>query len=138
MKSSALALLAGTAKLLSRWRFPAIATSSRATISITPSSRPSGGTTPAICATAEGRRFGFELTFFRQGVDRGTEPAGVWDVRDAWLAHLALSDIDGGGFYHAERLNRSGPGLAGARSRTARVWNGNWRARGTSVRERSG
>ncbi len=75
-----------------------------------------------------GRRFGFELTFFRQGVDRGKEPAGVWDVRDAWLAHLALSDIDGGQFLHAERLNRSGAGLAGASLDLARVWNGNWHA----------
>ena len=44
--------------------------------------------------TAEGRRFGFELTFFRQGVDR--QPASnVWDVQDVWMAHLALSDING-------------------------------------------
>ena len=75
---------------------------------------------------AQGRRFGFELTFFRQGVDRSAEPAAVWDVRDAWLAHLALSDIDGGRFLHAERLNRSGAGLAGASLDQARVWNGNW------------
>ncbi len=75
-----------------------------------------------------GRRFGFELTFFRDGVDRGKEAATVWDVRDAWLAHLALSDIDGGKFLHAERLNRSGAGLAGALLDQARVWNGNWHA----------
>jgi predicted secreted hydrolase len=76
---------------------------------------------------AQGRRFGFELTFFRQGVDRGKQDATVWDVRDAWLAHLALSDIDGGRFLHAERLNRSGAGLAGASLDLASVWNGNWR-----------
>jgi predicted secreted hydrolase len=75
---------------------------------------------------AQGRRFGFELTFFRQGVDRSAEPATVWDVRDVWLAHLALSDIDGGKFLHAERLNRPGAGLAGASLDQARVWNGNW------------
>ena len=49
---------------------------------------------------AEGRRFGFELTFFRQASTRdrcrATQPS--WDVRDVWLAHLALSDIDGGRF----------------------------------------
>lgn len=76
---------------------------------------------------AKGRRFGFELTFFRQGVDRSSaKPAGVWDVRDVWLAHLALSDIDGGKFLHSQRLNRSGAGLAGASLEQARVWNGNW------------
>ncbi len=74
----------------------------------------------------QGRRFGFELTFFRQGVERGQQSATVWDVRDAWLAHLALSDIAGGRFLHAERLNRSGAGLAGASLDLARVWNGNW------------
>jgi predicted secreted hydrolase len=74
----------------------------------------------------QGRRFGFELTFFRHGIDRSAEPASVWDVRDAWFAHLALSDIDGGKFLHAERLSRSGAGLAGASLDQARVWNGNW------------
>lgn len=74
----------------------------------------------------QGRRFGFELTFFRQGVDRAKHQPAVWDVQDAWLAHLALSDLDGGKFLHAERLNRSGPGLAGASLQQAQVWNGNW------------
>jgi predicted secreted hydrolase len=80
-------------------------------------------------ADGHNHHYGFELTFFRQGVDRGKEPAAVWDVRDAWLAHLALSDIDGGHFYHAERLNRSGAGLAGASLDQARIWNGNWHVR---------
>src|SRR4051794_10133398 len=64
--------------------------------------------------TADGKRFGFELTFFRHGVDRATSPRNVWDVKDAWLAHLALSDINGNRFFHTERLNRAGPRLAGA------------------------
>src|SRR5216683_1868674 len=79
--------------------------------------------------TVEGRRFGFELTFFRQGVDRQTQPPATWDVRDVWLAHFALSDIDGNRFLHTERLNRSGPGIAGADATQARVWNGNWQSK---------
>jgi predicted secreted hydrolase len=80
--------------------------------------------------TAEGRRFGYELTFFRQAVDR--QPAeSVWDLRDVWMAHLALSDIQGGQFLHTERLNRAGPGIAGADLMQARVWNGNWQAQWT-------
>lgn len=78
--------------------------------------------------TAQGRRFGFELTFFRFGVERDSSPPAVWDVRDVWLAHLALSDLDGGHFLYTERLNRSGPGIAGADEAQARVWNGNWQA----------
>jgi predicted secreted hydrolase len=83
--------------------------------------------------TAEGRRFGFELTFFRQGTNLTTadKNAGVWDVRDVWMAHLALSDIQGGQFLHTERLNRAGPGVAGADQKQARVWNGNWQAQWT-------
>jgi predicted secreted hydrolase len=76
----------------------------------------------------DGRRFGFELTFFRQGVARDAS-AGPWFVRDVWMAHLALSDVDGQRFYHEERLNRAGPGLAGADAQTGLVWNGNWQAR---------
>jgi predicted secreted hydrolase len=75
---------------------------------------------------ADGHRFGFELTFFRQGVNRQTAAASDWDVRDLYLAHLALSDLDGGHFYHTERLNRAGPGLAGVSLQQQRVWNGNW------------
>jgi len=82
----------------------------------------------------EGRRFGFELTFFRFGVGRDARPSDdaapsdVWNVQDVWMAHLALSDLDGGHFIHTERFNRAGAGIAGADLKTARVWNGNWQA----------
>ena len=48
---------------------------------------------------------------------------------DLYLAHLALTDIDGQHFSYYRRLNRSGPGIAGASRTQARVWNGNWEAR---------
>jgi predicted secreted hydrolase len=76
---------------------------------------------------ADGHRFGFELTFFRQGVSRAAR-SGPWFVHDLWLAHIALSDITGQRFYSEERLNRSGPGVAGVDAGTALVWNGNWQA----------
>lgn len=76
----------------------------------------------------DGRRFGFELTFFRQAVDR-SQPASrsPWAVRDVYLAHFALSDLDGGSFAHEERVNRAGPGLAGVDRTAGAIWNGNWR-----------
>jgi predicted secreted hydrolase len=80
---------------------------------------------------SDGHKFGFELTFFRQGVDRSIRSSNVWDVEDVWLAHLALSDIDGQRFFHEERMNRSGPGLAGADEKQAVVWNGNWKSQWT-------
>jgi predicted secreted hydrolase len=79
-------------------------------------------------ASADGRRFGFELTFFRQGVSRTatTTANSAWDVHDLYLAHLALSDLDGSHFYHSERTNRSGPGIAGVSASDGRIWNANW------------
>jgi predicted secreted hydrolase len=78
--------------------------------------------------TAEGRAFGFELTFFRLGVDNTGQASlpATWEPDHLYLAHLALSDIEGRQFYTAERLNRAGPGLAGVSLERARVWNGNW------------
>jgi predicted secreted hydrolase len=76
--------------------------------------------------SADGHRFGFELTFFRQGVDRDSKTPGTWEVRDLYFAHLALSDLDGGKFLHAERTNRAGPGIAGVSEADGRIWNGNW------------
>ena len=75
---------------------------------------------------SDGHHFGFELTFFRQAVRRDPVSQSAWDIRDLYLAHLALSDLDDGVFYHAERTNRAGPGIAGADQSALRIWNGNW------------
>ncbi len=85
---------------------------------------------------ADGHRFGFELTFFRQAVSRDHPKATDWDIQDVYLAHLALSDLDGGRFYHTQRLNRAGPGLAGASEQLAKVWNGNWQVQWTNNEQR--
>lgn len=85
--------------------------------------------------SAEGRRFGFELTFFRHNVSQD-ERRNVWDVDDVWLAHFALSDIDGNRFFHTSRLSRTGAGLAGADASKARVWNGNWFVQWSGERQR--
>lgn len=77
--------------------------------------------------TPENRRFGFELTFFRQALDRrqATSPS-PWKLDQAYFAHLALTDVQALSFVNHERLNRAGPGLAGCRLDQRRVWNGNW------------
>ena len=76
--------------------------------------------------SVEGRHFGFELTFFRQAVSRDSANNATWEVKDLYLAHLGLSDIDGGKFFHAERTNRTGPGIAAVSESLGRIWNGNW------------
>lgn len=77
--------------------------------------------------TPQGRWFGFELTFFRQALGRDPADNSPWKLDDVYLAHLALSDIERGEFHHEHRLNRPGPGLAGASLDERRIWNGNWR-----------
>jgi predicted secreted hydrolase len=81
--------------------------------------------------TAGGRRFGYQLTFFRSAL--APEEPGLespWSTRQAWMAHFALSDPAGGGFQSFERFDRGAVGLAGARAVPFRVWIGDWEARG--------
>jgi len=73
-----------------------------------------------------GKRYGFELVFFRQGARKEASGANVWDVRDLYLAHAAVTDASGRQFRYEERLNRQGPGIAGASFARSEVWNGNW------------
>jgi predicted secreted hydrolase len=78
---------------------------------------------------ADGRHYGFELVFFRQGEHRGAvDNPSAWRVDDLYLAHLAVTDIDGRKFRYFERLNRAGPGIAGVSFADGRIWNGNWQA----------
>ncbi|MBV8905297.1 MAG: carotenoid 1,2-hydratase, partial [Acidobacteriia bacterium] len=80
--------------------------------------------------SADGRRFGFELVFFRQGERRGpSDNPSVWRIDDLYLAHLALTDIDRGTFRYYSRVNRAGPGIAGISMEQGRIWNGNWESR---------
>ncbi|MBZ5576729.1 MAG: carotenoid 1,2-hydratase [Acidobacteriia bacterium] len=77
-----------------------------------------------------GHRYGFELVFFRQGQRRGpSDNPSAWRVDDLYLAHLALTDIDGKRFHSHQRLNRAGPGIAGASLAQTRIWNGNWESK---------
>ncbi len=75
----------------------------------------------------DGRRFGYQVTFFRVGVDREPENPSRWAVRDLFMTHLAVTDIDGGKHLMDERLNRAGVGWAGARTDRLEVWNEDWR-----------
>jgi len=52
------------------------------------------------------RRFGYQLTFFRQGVVFKAKDSGnPWSVRDLFPAHFTLTDVSGGRFTYAERLS---------------------------------
>lgn len=79
--------------------------------------------------TAEGKRFGYQLTFFRTGVMPTPTTASQWAVRDLYMAHFAITDLDNQQFYYFERLNRAGVHWAGADTAQYRVWNEGWEAR---------
>jgi predicted secreted hydrolase len=77
--------------------------------------------------SASGRRFGYQVTFFRVGIDPEPANPSRWAVRDLFMAHLAVSDPDGGRYRFDERLSRAGPGLSGAATDRYHVWNDDWR-----------
>ena len=76
----------------------------------------------------DGKAYGYQVTFFRVGVDPAPENPSRFAVRDLYMAHVALTDVDGVGHRFADRLNRAGVHWAGARSDRYEVWNENWRA----------
>jgi predicted secreted hydrolase len=78
--------------------------------------------------TSAGRRFGYQVTFFRVGVDAAPVNPSRWAVRDLYMTHLAVSDPSGQRYRFEERLNRGGPGLAGAEIDRYHVWNDDWTA----------
>jgi predicted secreted hydrolase len=79
--------------------------------------------------TARGRRFGFQLTFFRSALAPAMPVReSAWASRQAWLAHFTVSDVQGGSFRSFERWSRGALGLAGAQGKPFRVWVKDWTA----------
>ena len=80
----------------------------------------------------DGRQFGYQLTFFRRGLD--PEPAerqSRWATTDIYLAHFTVSDLQDEQFYAAERWSRNGADLAGASGAPYFVRLGSWQASGS-------
>ncbi len=81
----------------------------------------------------DGRRFGVQLTFFRQALAPEMPPrASAFAARHAFMAHFALTDVAGRRFRHAERLARGAAGLAGARAAPFEVFLEDWSLRATA------
>lgn len=80
-------------------------------------------------ANDTGRRFGFELTFFRRALAPDA-PGGdsAWAARDVYMAHFALTDEARGLFVASERFERAALDLAGSRAEPWSVWVGPWSA----------
>jgi predicted secreted hydrolase len=74
----------------------------------------------------QGKRYGFELAFFRVGLDRKAANPSAFTPEDLYFSHFAISDIGAKKFWYAEKMNRTGPGLAGASQGRMNLWNENW------------
>ena len=85
--------------------------------------------------TRDGRRFGYQLTFFRRALlplELIPPRASSWATSQVYMAHFALSDIDGQNYQAFERLSRGAVGLAGAQSEPFQVWLEDWRVEQTA------
>ena len=83
--------------------------------------------------TADGRHFGFQLTFFRIALaPTMVSRASAWASREAYMAHFALTDTAAGRFSAASRLSRAALGLSGAQAQPFRVWVEDWSAEGVA------
>lgn len=85
--------------------------------------------------TADGRRFGYELTFFRIGLRPG-DPApkageSRWRGHELFPAHFAITDESGKRFVHDEIFEREALRMGHASTSTLDVGAGGWTLRGT-------
>ncbi|HEY5094652.1 MAG TPA: lipocalin-like domain-containing protein [Candidatus Eremiobacteraceae bacterium] len=82
---------------------------------------------------ARGHRYGFELTFFRVGIQPHLAGGSPWDIDDLYFAHFAAADAASGAYYHVDRTGRAALHAAGATTGDERVWLGKWSARRTAA-----
>jgi predicted secreted hydrolase len=84
----------------------------------------------------DNRSFGYQLTFFRTGLNRDTKnQKSKWSIQDLYFAHLAITDESKKKFEYLEKISRGSLGEAGAVSyktgeKTFRVWIENWSVEG--------
>lgn len=80
--------------------------------------------------TADGRHFGYELTFFRVALvpeEQAFPRESKWATNQVYMAHFALTNVEGDEFYAFQRYSRGAAGLAGAQADPYRVWLEDWR-----------
>ncbi len=78
--------------------------------------------------SAEGRAFGFQVTFFRTALQpEALASDSAWRTNQVWMAHAALSDLSRGEHRAYERFARQAVGLAGAQVSPVSVWLEDWR-----------
>jgi len=75
----------------------------------------------------DGKEFGYQFTIFRSALSKETsERNSEWNSNQIYMAHFAVTDIDGNKFYFDERFSREGNNLAGAQASPFIVWVEDW------------
>lgn len=80
-------------------------------------------------ASQQGRRFGYQLTFFRRALappDQTVQRPSEWAASQAYMAHFAITDVQAGVHHEFEQLSRAAAGLAGSQLQPFRVWLYGW------------
>jgi predicted secreted hydrolase len=83
---------------------------------------------------ANGRRFGYQATFFRIALTPKAVPRqSHWGADQLYMVHFAVTDPVSEAFHAFERFERGALGLAGAQVRPFRVWTDDWRVESVGV-----
>jgi len=82
--------------------------------------------------TADGRKFGYQFTIFRNQLNPPDEAADSlaygkdWSTNQLYLGHFAISDVKTENHVFEERYSRGAAGLAGAQAEPHRIWLEDW------------
>src|SRR5260370_5235310 len=79
---------------------------------------------------ADGRTFGYQLTFFRRAVahEAASKNPSRWALRHLYFAHFAVTDEACRRFQFMEKISRAGIPQAWAATGRLEVWIDDWRA----------
>lgn len=79
----------------------------------------------------QGRRFGYQLTFFRTALSpEAPARTSRWAFRDAYIGHFTITDVEQSKFYYDQRIARGALHMADACADSLEVHIGEWSAKG--------
>jgi predicted secreted hydrolase len=79
----------------------------------------------------DGRRFGFQLTWFRSALTAEQRAVSKFKAATVYFAHFTITDKDGRTFRFAEKISRGGSyDNSGADARVLHTWIGDWKLEG--------
>jgi predicted secreted hydrolase len=88
----------------------------------------------AVLKDAGGREFGVQYTLFRQALTPTPTGEGPWHSGQAFMAHVAVTDVDNKRHLHDQRFVRGHPKLAGVTTDDGfRAWLEDWVLQGMTV-----